>query len=177
VKRLPGGQPGNQSAVKHGLRMALNTVPKGCARVRIERDRLRSVLEQSVLELHGQITPYHAAVIQTACRWATHAALAARWLRLELDELSAAERLSYSREVARASSERDRCLERLGLDKDQRETILDVLFTRQRPQDAVSRDPGDEGSDTPAGDEAAGEKQPAAVEKQPGVREGNGDGS
>jgi len=109
---------GNQNAAKHGLRrMNLNELPRGCGRIRSERAKLRTALESLVLEVRGRFGVYEAAVIQTACRWETHAQLAARWLRKMAGELTPEQRLTFSREVARASSERDRCLKLLGLDR------------------------------------------------------------
>lgn len=113
-KRIPGGQPGNRNSLKHGLRMALNELPKGCGRLRRERYIMRSLLESAVVERDGTIGTYQAAVIQTACRWATHSALAARWLRLAPD-LTIEQKLALSKAVALGSENRDRCLKALGL--------------------------------------------------------------
>ncbi len=105
------------SNIKHGLRMELNRLPPGCGRIRKARDEMRQALEAAVVEARGTVGAYEAAIVQTACRWAAHGALAARWLRFAFDELSHAERLAFSREVCKASNERDRCLEKLGLGK------------------------------------------------------------
>lgn len=125
---MPAPQ-GNQNAVKHGLRMATNSLPKGCARIRRERNQMRTALEGAVLAVHGTISVYRAAVIQTASRWATHAALCARWLRLADSNLPHGERLNYSREVARASSERDKCIQALGLDEAESERLRRELYS------------------------------------------------
>jgi hypothetical protein len=107
----------NQNATRHGLRSELNRLPPGCGRVQKQRDELRRFLEAAVLERTESIDVYAATTIQTACRWAAHAALAARWLRAECGSMTPEQRLAYSREVCRASSERDRCIRDLGLDK------------------------------------------------------------
>ncbi len=110
------GPAGNKNAVTHGLRMELNELPADCSRIRRERYKMRRVLEDTILERDGTISPYQASTIQTAIRWSTHSALAARWLRIEPD-LTIEQKLALSRDVARASESRDRCLKLLGLDK------------------------------------------------------------
>jgi len=75
IPRSEGGQPGNQNAVRHGLRMELHRLPKGCSRVRRQRDGLRRCLEAAVLKAGNQTGGYEAAGIQTACKWQQHAAL------------------------------------------------------------------------------------------------------
>lgn len=125
---MPGGAPeGNQNATKHGLRsgrMALSDVPAGCSRIRAVRSKLRSALELLTLEVRGQVGVYEAALIQTACRWETHARLAARWLRIGKD-LTLADKLALSKAIAYGSEKRDLCLKALGLDQQARDTIGD----------------------------------------------------
>jgi hypothetical protein len=58
-----------------------------------------------------------AALINTAFRAERHAQLAQRWLAREADSMTPADRLSYSREVARASEARDKAIAALDLPK------------------------------------------------------------
>ncbi len=110
-----GGAPiANKNAVRHGL--TTGSLPTGCAYVVRSTNELRATLENAVIELRNEVSLYDAAIINTAVRWERHALLAQRWLRLEADKMDASIRLSYSRDVARASAERDKCLKSLGVD-------------------------------------------------------------
>ncbi|MDA1054229.1 MAG: hypothetical protein O3C40_27600 [Planctomycetota bacterium] len=109
------GPPGNGNAIRHGL-MA-GKLPKGASYIELESERLRTALEDAVVNrTGGEISLHDAAVIQTAIRWERHALLAQRWLRNEAETLTPDQRLAFSRDVARASAERDKCLKALGLD-------------------------------------------------------------
>ena len=106
--------PMNRNATRHGLRAG--RLPKGAAYVRRECDALRRIIEDAVADANnGNVTLHQAALIQTAIRWERHAMLAQRWLRLQIDDLDANARLNYSRDIARASAERDKCFKELGL--------------------------------------------------------------
>jgi hypothetical protein len=98
---------------KHGLRST--GWPKGTERERRAVGAYGRALREAVLAAGGQLDIVTAGLINTAMRWERHASLAARWLRLEHASLTPDQRLSYSRETARASSERDRAVAALGL--------------------------------------------------------------
>jgi hypothetical protein len=68
-----------------------------------------------VFAIRGEVSLVDAAYINTAYRWERHAQLAARWLHLHGAEMDHATRLAYSRDVARASTERDKALASLKL--------------------------------------------------------------
>lgn len=68
------------------------------------------------MRCRGEVSIDDAAYIQTALRWERHAALAHRWLNTAYAKLSATEKLNFSREIARASAERDRAISMLELD-------------------------------------------------------------
>ena len=70
----------------------------------------RRRLEDALLAVKGEVTMTDAANIQTCLRWERHAALAQRWLTKQYKELKPADRLLFSREIARASAERDKAL-------------------------------------------------------------------
>ena len=78
----------------------------------------RRELESAVIAVKGEINLVDAANIQTAMKWERHGALALRWLTKEADKLKPVERLTFSREVARASTERDKALSALALNRD-----------------------------------------------------------
>ncbi|HWL07147.1 MAG TPA: hypothetical protein VNQ76_01925, partial [Planctomicrobium sp.] len=90
-------------------------MPPGCAAIRRSIDQLRRQLEDACVAAHGEIGIVAAAQIQTAIRWERHAMLAQRWLRLNADALEPTERLKYSSDIARASSERDKVISALNL--------------------------------------------------------------
>jgi len=82
-------------------------------------NKFRRMLEDQLLATKGEISITDAATISTAVKWEKHAALCERWLRLAEkrgEQLKPADYLSFSREVARASTERDKALKQLNLD-------------------------------------------------------------
>src|SRR5262245_19631985 len=110
TKLRRGGAPKrNKNAIRHGL--MTTALPPGCTGVRKSVNKFRQAIEKIVAEnLGGEISVLAAATINSASRWEQHALLANRWLRIHFAELNHDQRLAYSREVARASSERDKCL-------------------------------------------------------------------
>lgn len=103
----------NSNALTHGL--CAGKLPAGAAYVKRLAAQLQRTLETEVLDVRGEIGVYEAATIQSAVRWEKHALLSQRWLRLSQETLTPEQRLAFSREIAKASTERDKCLERLGL--------------------------------------------------------------
>ena len=89
---------------------------------------LRRQLEDAVVALKGAVNLVDAAAIQTAVKWERHGALSLRWLRIEGDKLKPTERLQFSREIARASTERDKAIKELSLDIDPRANAIDALY-------------------------------------------------
>jgi len=109
-----GAQAHNRNAVRHGL--LAGALPKGCSYIAQASNFARGELEKAVQAARGKVTLADAATIQTVLRWERHAMLAGRWLRRSFDELTHDQRLYFSREVARASAERDKAIDRLKLD-------------------------------------------------------------
>lgn len=113
--KLSRAKLGNKNAVqRHGL--YAGELGPGYAQVVRKTSEVRRQIEQAVLDAKGVIDLLDAAAINSAVRWERHAHLALKWLRDQMGSLQPTERLSFSREIARASSERDRCLRTLGLD-------------------------------------------------------------
>ena len=110
---------GNTNAVKHGLRatnlLSTGSLPRGAGYIKRITNELRAAIESAVSEAKGEVCLHDSAVAQTAIRWERHALLAQKWLRLETDNLTPDQRLAFSRDIARASAERDKCLRELGL--------------------------------------------------------------
>ena len=115
-KRGSGEKRGNSNGMRHGLKAG--KLPADAKHIEIQINLFRREIEGSVLRAKGEITLMDAASIQTACKWERHGALALRWLRKEGNNLKPTERLAFSREIARASTERDRALALLKLDRD-----------------------------------------------------------
>lgn len=138
VSRRGGGSRGNRNRLSHGLRssaevgaarLELGTLPESLHRVERATFAYRRLLEAAVTDAHGTVSVSHAMVIQTAARWERHSLLALRWLREHEAKLSAEQRLSYSREIARASAERDKAVATLKLQCEQRDTIIAYYAT------------------------------------------------
>lgn len=77
-----------------------------------------------------QVTLTDAACITTALKWERHSQLATRWLRVKGDKLSPTEQLNFSREIAKASTERDKAIKMLDLDRDASDDAFDQLYAR-----------------------------------------------
>ena len=112
--RNPGAQPGNRNRLRHGLRCG--QLPKDAKYIEIRLCKFRQRLEDAVIDTRGEVSLVDAAAIQTCLRWERHAALAQRWLTKAGETLKPTDRLNFSREIARASSERDKALAALKLD-------------------------------------------------------------
>ena len=146
--------PRNSNALKHGL--SIGRLPKGAAYVANLTAKLRQALEDATLDIRGQVGVYELAVINSAIRWERHALLAQRWLRREAANLTPDQRLAFSREVARASSERDKCLKALGLYRTPRQDVLASFYAEPKPLP-------DDGTEPPV----ASPTEPAAESNEP----------
>ncbi|MDX1968992.1 MAG: hypothetical protein SFV23_17585 [Planctomycetaceae bacterium] len=113
-----GAPAGNRNARKHGLR--------GRKLSREERYIANSTTafqretESAVIERFGEVDLYRAAVIQSAVRHETRAQLIGRWLRVaeeQGEKLTLIDRANLLKQLSDASDARDKCLERIGLDK------------------------------------------------------------
>lgn len=129
-----GAQKGNRNRMRHALRSSTGRLPPKCGWIKSLVAEERRMFQQAILERKGVISLLDALCLQSALRWAQHAWLCQRWLRLAAETMSDSDRLAYSREVARASTERDRCVERLDL-ASKPDDIWDVLDT-PAPSDA-----------------------------------------
>lgn len=117
-KRRRGGQPGNQNATRTGSRahlLNLNGMPPKTRHIGRSVCRLRTLLEDAVKQVRGEITIVDACHIQSACRHEAVAQLTARQLQLSGDGLGLKIKLSYLQTLAKHSSLRDKCVEELRL--------------------------------------------------------------
>jgi hypothetical protein len=126
----------------------MGSLPPGCDYIRRLCNSMRVELESAVAALRGEVSLADAATIQTATRFERHAQLAQRWLKLN-PELPVDVKLSISRDIAKASEARDRCIRALGLHE-----RPDPWASLHLPD--FGDDPGDASPDaagTPAGSE------------------------
>jgi hypothetical protein len=119
------GPIGNTNNLKHGL--LTGSMPKGCTYLKKALGRFRVELEAAVTERRGEVDLYAASLVSSAVHWHRHALLANRWLAKEVT-LTIDQRVTLSREVARACDQRDKCLKLLGLDRDGSDDVLLQLY-------------------------------------------------
>jgi hypothetical protein len=116
-----GAPIGNNNACRHGLKGG--KLPKDCKFIEQRVNHFRRQVETAVLAQKGDIDLPDAAAVNTACRWEKHSCLAHRWLVKQWDVLKPEELLMFSREIAKASSERDKALREIGLSRSALKTI------------------------------------------------------
>jgi hypothetical protein len=109
-----GAPPENRNRMRHGLRST--RWPDGCERDQRDTQVVRRSLEDAVFDLRGEVSVHDALLINEVVEWERVRRLAGRWLRMDFENLSAADRLSYCRESARAASARNKAIEALGLE-------------------------------------------------------------
>lgn len=109
----------NQNRLTHGVNyfLATGALPPGASYVQKVIAVFRRAVEYEIAERNGELSLYHHAVIQTACRHEVVAQLWQRWLKAEAKNMSVGERLSVTQAIARASTDRDKCLKELRLDR------------------------------------------------------------
>ena len=108
-----GAPKDNRNNMRHALRSG--RLPKDAKYIEHRLNQFRRFLEDAVVAIHGKVSIHHAAAIQTSMRWERHACLAHRWLVKQWEELKPEQRLHFSREIAKASTERDKALKDLEL--------------------------------------------------------------
>ena len=136
-----------ENHLQHGRHaLSMGTLSPAYAHITRTANAVRRELETVVLALRGEITLHDAATVQTACRFERHAQLAQKWVR-ENPTLPIVTRLAISRDIAKASSERDRCIRLLGLDvrntvNPELRRIAAILDEHDRQQAEASRNAG-----------------------------------
>ena len=128
VRGKSGPAKGNANALRHGLKAG--KLPADAKYIEVRLNILRRNLEAAVVEVRREVSLTDAAAIQTAIRWERHACLAQRWLTKQYSELKPEQRLTFSREIAKASAERDKAVAALRLDRDAKDSIIDALYSR-----------------------------------------------
>lgn len=144
-----GAPTGNVNGLTHGMRSSaavmnvrfnLGKWPTKLKRIEQAANLFRRAIEAAVVDAHGSVGVYHAALIQSAARWETRAMMAQRWLRLYIEELSLPDKLACSKAISEASTARDKCLERLGLHQTKDNGWADLAVSLAA--DAADDEPG-----------------------------------
>jgi hypothetical protein len=113
-KRSPGAPLGNSNAYKHGLRTA--KLGPQMEYIHRKANLFRATAEAETLSLRGKLGIWEQSLLQSAAQWLICALKIERLLRLGDAELTSDQKVNYSERIAKACNERDRCLQRLGLD-------------------------------------------------------------
>jgi hypothetical protein len=127
-----GAARGNENAYRHGLKAG--KLPRDAKYIEIRMNIVRRELEAAVVAAKGGVSITDAAYIQTAMRWERHAALAQRWLTKQYDELKPEQRLAFSEAIAKASTNRDKAVAALGLDRDTKHQLYEELYKLPAPK-------------------------------------------
>ena len=134
---VASGKHGNANRLSHGrrsspavglVRIELGSLPDSLQRVERQALAFRRLLENAVVEVHGQVSLPHALAINTAARWERHGNLCLRWLREHEATLTPEQRIGHSKAIADASTNRDKAVASLKLDRDAKENIFAVLY-------------------------------------------------
>ena len=172
----------NRNAIRHGL--AAGNLPRGSGYIVRLTNQFRSAVEDALRDAGHEVDLVAAATIHTCVRWERHAQLAQRWLRREADSLTPDQRLAFSRDIARASAERDKCLRLLGLEVGKGRDAWGALDATYSPTPMATPSLGDctEGREDGRSrkghpeDQADEKRNEAAVEKTDKVDNGIGKG-
>lgn len=121
IPRKRGAPKGNNNGVRHGLKSG--KLPPDARFIEIRCNLFRRGVEKAVLDAKGDIDLCDAAHINSACRWEKHACLCHRWLTQQWKKLKPDDLVTFSREIARASDNRDKALREIGLPRSTVKTL------------------------------------------------------
>lgn len=113
----------------HGVRAFLRNgkLPEGCGHVSREAKRLEELLEEAVLTLRNCITPFDAAVIQSARRNETIFRLLNHYLNNE-PTITLDQKLAILRDMRAATTARDKSIGELKINVDPRSNSLTAVY-------------------------------------------------
>ena len=111
---------GNTNASRHGLRtrfsLRLGKLPKKFRAVENDVNAFRRLLESLIVEAKGEITILDACLVNTAAKHERASRLCHAWLRKHDSDMSHSDRLSYVKQIASSSAERDKAIRSLNLE-------------------------------------------------------------
>lgn len=131
-KKRFGAPAHNLNGAKNGARiqrLTLGDLPVTMRRQTANARKYRRDLEQLVLETKGEVNTTDAHLIDEAAAGEVHASICRWLLRTKLKEMSVSDVLKCSEQIAKAKANRNRAVERLGLDRHE-EDELKALYDR-----------------------------------------------
>ena len=131
-KEAGGAPPGNRNSYKHGLRST--RLGPGMEYINRQAITYRKAVETETLGVRGKLGVWEQSLLQTATQWLITALKIERLLRFFDADLNNDQRVSYAEKCARALSERDKCLAKLGLDRVEHETLYTLPQLPDEPE-------------------------------------------
>lgn len=125
----------DRSHLRHGLKAG--KLPYENASIENTTNALRRLLEDAVLAARGTVTLSDALAISSACKWERHGLLVL-WQLRKAPELKPLDRIAASREIAKASTQRDLAVSLLRIDDS-----ADLYAALYRPTEAPTDDADD----------------------------------
>jgi hypothetical protein len=95
--------------------MKVGELPKNLLRQKRYVCAYRRDLEAATMERHGEVSVWHAHLIDAACGAEVHAAVCLWLLRERFDKMTDSDRLACSRELTKAKETRNRAVKQLKL--------------------------------------------------------------
>lgn len=109
------GEAYRGAALKHYL--AVPELPSDCrGKIVTQLGELAHFLEQAVIAKRKEVDVLSACRIETVLQHSAHALKVQRWIRLEHEKMTIDQKMTFSRELANACTNRDKALAALDLD-------------------------------------------------------------
>jgi hypothetical protein len=118
-----GAPKGNTNALRNGsriTRLIVGSLPKALKRQKSNILKYRRMLEDAVWEAKGHVSLTDSHLIHEATIAMQHEALCRSQLRAKYDTMSTADAIRCSEQILKSTTIRNRAIERLGLDVQQR---------------------------------------------------------
>ena len=107
------------NSLRNGKRivtLALGELPKELARVTRYVRLYRRGLQDAILEVFDEVSPTAAHLVDEACAWEQHRRVCMWLVRRKIDKLSPSDLRECSKQMALATTNRNKAVERLDLD-------------------------------------------------------------
>jgi hypothetical protein len=131
--RGSGGAPeGNFNGYKHGLRST--KLGPGMQYINRQAITYRKAVEAETLGVRGKLGIWEQSLLQTSTQWLITALKIERLLRFFDADLNNDQRVAYAEKCARALTERDKCLAKLGLDREDHATLYALPHLPDEPE-------------------------------------------
>ncbi len=139
------------NAAKNGtrLRLTIGELPSVMKRQLQNVRKYRRELEALVVESSGDINTTMAHAIDEAVQAEVHSSVCRWLLRTRIESMSVSDITRCSEQILKAKSIRNRAVERLKLDRDETENIINALYS-------VKSNESDDDEFIPADDDNAG---------------------